>query len=96
MVTTLSLEGGDVGALTGVILRAVWAEDKDIGDGATLEALEDGCGLDGAGLIAASEADEVQDTYDSNTEAAIEMEVFGAPTYVFDGELFWGQDRLGF
>jgi len=22
--------------------------------------------------------------------------VFGAPTYVVDGELFWGQDRLDF
>jgi 2-hydroxychromene-2-carboxylate isomerase len=34
--------------------------------------------------------------YEANTRAAIDASVFGAPTYVIDGELFWGQDRLDF
>jgi 2-hydroxychromene-2-carboxylate isomerase len=39
---------------------------------------------------------DVQERYDANTRDAIELGVFGAPTYVIDGELFWGQDRLDF
>jgi 2-hydroxychromene-2-carboxylate isomerase len=34
--------------------------------------------------------------YDGYTQEAIERQVFGAPTYVYDGEPFWGQDRLDF
>jgi 2-hydroxychromene-2-carboxylate isomerase len=38
----------------------------------------------------------VQARYDSYTQSAIDAQVFGAPTYVIDGEMFWGQDRLDF
>jgi 2-hydroxychromene-2-carboxylate isomerase len=38
----------------------------------------------------------VLERYDANTHQAIEIQIFGAPTYVIDGELFWGQDRLDF
>ena len=37
-----------------------------------------------------------QASYEANTRAAIELGVFGAPTYVVGGEIFWGQDRLDF
>ena len=38
----------------------------------------------------------MQARYDEQTQAAIDASVFGAPSYVIDGELFWGQDRLDF
>jgi carboxymethylenebutenolidase len=38
----------------------------------------------------------VQERYESHTQAAIDAGVFGAPSYVVDGEIFWGQDRLDF
>jgi 2-hydroxychromene-2-carboxylate isomerase len=47
-------------------------------------------------LLALSKSDEVQARYLSNTQAAVAAGVFGAPTYVVDAELFWGQDRLDF
>jgi carboxymethylenebutenolidase len=34
--------------------------------------------------------------YEANTQQAIAAGVFGAPSYVIDGEIFWGQDRLDF
>ena len=34
--------------------------------------------------------------YAALTAEARDLGVFGAPTYVIDGELFWGQDRLDF
>ncbi|NUO88655.1 MAG: 2-hydroxychromene-2-carboxylate isomerase [Cupriavidus sp.] len=83
-------------ALTGAIGAAVWAQQRNIADAATLAQIADEAGLDGAGLLKASEAQSVQAAYAPNTQEAISAGVFGAPWYVFDGEPFWGQDRLDF
>jgi 2-hydroxychromene-2-carboxylate isomerase len=81
--------------ITGAILGAVWAQDRDIADAPTLAALLAENGLDAARLEQSLGAD-VQARYEANTQAATQLGVFGAPTYVIDGELFWGQDRLDF
>ena len=49
-----------------------------------------------AACLALSETPEVQARYDCYTQSAIDAQVFGAPTYLIDGEMFWGQDRLDF
>jgi 2-hydroxychromene-2-carboxylate isomerase len=94
MVIAAMRRGLDWSTLSYAILRAVWAEDRDIADHATLVAIANENGMDGKALLAATEDAAVQAEYLSNTEEAIRIGVFGAPTYVFDGELFWGQDRL--
>ncbi len=81
--------------LTGAVLSAVWHEEGDIADAATLAALLSEHQLDAA-CLALSNTPEVQSRYDSYTQSAIDAQVFGAPTYVIDGEMFWGQDRLDF
>ena len=87
-------EGSDAAlALTGALLRAVWAEDRDLADAATLRAVLAACALPSERLDA-SQSDTVRARYEADTRRAIERGVFGAPTYVVDGELFWGQDRL--
>jgi 2-hydroxychromene-2-carboxylate isomerase len=43
-----------------------------------------------------SQTQVVQEKYEAYTEQAIAAGVFGAPSYVVDGEIFWGQDRLDF
>ena len=82
-------------AFTGALMRAVWVEDRDIADPATLAALLAENGL-GAQRLDESRGAAAQQAYDANTERAIAMGVFGAPTYAVAGELFWGQDRLDF
>jgi len=82
-------------AITGAVLAAVWHEERDIADAATLSALLAEQKLDAA-CLALSNTPEVQARYDSYTQSAIDAQVFGAPTYVIDGEMFWGQDRLDF
>ena len=94
MVIAAMRRGLDWSTLSYAILRAVWAEDRDIADHATLVAIANENGMDGKALLAATEDAAVQAEYLSNTEEAIRIGVFGAPTYVFEGELFWGQDRL--
>ena len=89
--------GEDV-ALTvaGAIMRALWAEEKNIADEAALVQVADLCGLDGRMLLKSSATAGVQEQYDKNTDEAIAANVFGAPWYCVDGEAFWGQDRLDF
>jgi len=94
MVIAAMQRGLDWSALSNAILRAVWVEDRDIADHATLIAIANENSMDGQALLAATEDAAVQAEYQSNTEEAIRIGVFGAPTYVFNGELFWGQDRL--
>jgi len=82
--------------LASAILRAVWAEDRDIADASTLEQLAGDAGFDGAALLAASRTPEMQQKYEAFTKEALDAGVFGAPWYVVDGQSFWGQDRLDF
>jgi 2-hydroxychromene-2-carboxylate isomerase len=82
--------------LTGAIGAAVWAQQRNIADPATLAQLADEAGLDGNSLLKASEAQTVQAAYAQNTQDAISAGVFGAPWYVHDGQPYWGQDRLDF
>jgi 2-hydroxychromene-2-carboxylate isomerase len=81
--------------LTGAVLKAVWAEQRNINDPATLAQLLAECGLP-AGALDEAQADAVQRRYEAATQQAFDAGVFGAPSYVVDGEIFWGQDRLDF
>ena len=82
--------------LAGALMRACWAEERNIADETTLAAIATACGLDGSALLEASRSATAATAYDRFTQQAIDAQVFGAPTYVFNGELFWGQDRLDF
>ena len=81
--------------LSAAVLRAVWVEELNIADERVLADLLVRQGLaprrleDGHSQAAA-------ERYELNTQQAIDAGVFGAPSYVVDGEIFWGQDRLDF
>ena len=77
-------------------MRARWAEDKDIADEATLADLARGVGLDAAALAARAASADIAARYEAFSQEAIDRQVFGAPTYVYQDEPFWGQDRLDF
>lgn len=86
--------GGDLGGLCHSFMRACWAEEKDAGDDAVVRACLEENGFDPAladsGLLSGAE------TFEKNTEEALQKGVFGAPMYVVDDQLFWGQDRLSY
>jgi carboxymethylenebutenolidase len=88
--------GGDALQLAHAILRAVWAEERNIADTGTLEALCDETGHHGLNVMARACDPETRVTYQALTEEALAAGVFGAPTYIYRGEMFWGQDRLDF
>lgn len=88
--------GGDVAALSQAMMAAVWAQERDLADPATLLEIAREQGADGPALLDAAQDQATQSEYDANTDAAIERGVFGVPTFVIGDELFWGQDRLDF
>jgi 2-hydroxychromene-2-carboxylate isomerase len=95
LITAVAARDGSTAALrlTGAVARAVWAEERDIADPVALRALLGECGL-AAERLEQSHDDTTRAAYAANTRDAIATGVFGAPSYVVDGELFWGQDRL--
>ncbi|MCD8504467.1 MAG: 2-hydroxychromene-2-carboxylate isomerase [Burkholderiaceae bacterium] len=79
----------------GALMSAVWAQERDIADEQTLTQILAECDLP-SDCLAQAKSDVVQGIYDRYTDNAIELGVFGAPTYVLDGKMYWGQDRLMF
>ena len=81
--------------LAGAVLAACWAQERHIADEKVLAELLREQNLPAA-ILEKSHSQAVQERYDAYTQAAIDAGVFGAPSYVIDGEIFWGQDRLDF
>jgi 2-hydroxychromene-2-carboxylate isomerase len=88
--TTAALDvAGDCG-------RAVWAEERDISDASVLAAIVSARQLDANALLEHARSAEVAARYVQHSQEAIMRNVFGAPSYLYQDELFWGQDRLEF
>lgn len=84
---------GDLGAFVHSILRACWAEERDIASDEVIRDLLTKAGFEAdladKGLLLGAE------TYANNLEEAVNRGVFGSPFYLADsGQRFWGQDRL--
>ena len=82
-------------AYTSAVFNAVWTQQRNIADAQVLAELLHECGLQ-ASCMADAQTPQVQAIYAQNTQRAIDESLFGAPSYVVDGEMFWGQDRLDF
>ena len=96
LVTAAREAGLNAMALAHAILRALWAEERNTADPDTLRAIVKACGLDDSALFAAAETEAIKASYQAGTDRALAAQVFGAPSYVLNGEIFWGQDRLEF
>ena len=73
-------------ALAGDLLAAIWRDDRNLADPALLDEIGDKHGV--------ASGDKAK--FDAYTQEALGRGVFGAPSYVYKDEIFWGQDRLDF
>lgn len=94
MVVAILLEGGDPADFIGHAGAGVWAHDHDLADPQVLTALAGECGFDGERLLDLAQSASTEAIYVLNQEEAVQAGVFGAPSFVVEGEVFWGQDRL--
>ena len=81
-------------AFTRAVYAAEFAEGADIGEKRVLGAILKRLGLDAEALFARSETPENKQRLRQQTEEAQELGIFGAPSFLVGGELFWGDDRL--
>jgi len=76
------------------LFRATWAESRDPSDPAEVARIAAAAGLDGERLVKDAATEPVKARLRDATEAAVRDGVFGVPTALADGELFWGFDDL--
>ena len=76
------------------ISNACWGRGADISQFETIASLVEDSGLDASDLESRITAPATKSGLMASTTAAMERGVFGVPTFEFEGELFWGHDRL--
>jgi 2-hydroxychromene-2-carboxylate isomerase len=76
------------------VYRANFSEDRDISTPKTIGALLNELGVSVDDALAAADTEDAKAKLRAQTERATSLGIFGAPTCVVDGELFWGNDRL--
>ena len=96
MVIAAQERGLDAPLLSHALLRALWAEERNTADAKVRIAVADENGFPGTELHREETSERVQALYKQYSEEAEKLGVFGAPTFVLNGERFWGQDRLDF
>jgi 2-hydroxychromene-2-carboxylate isomerase len=93
-ILAVILRGAAPAELMGLALRGVWADELNLNDETVVSTLLQRSGFDAAAVLNEARSEAVGAVYDQNGKDAIAADVFGAPGYVLDGEVFWGQDRL--
>jgi 2-hydroxychromene-2-carboxylate isomerase len=83
-------------ALGDALYAGMFEHGLDMGDPSVLGHVLSQAGFDPAQVFALTQNAEVKAQLMANTEQAIQRGAFGAPSFVVNGELFWGQDRLQF
>ena len=94
IVIALAEQGQDIEAFLPRAFAGVFVEERDLADEAVLAGLLAEAGIAPGPVLDAAKSDACEALYAANAAAALEAGVFGAPSYVLDGEIFWGQDRI--
>ena len=89
-------QGSDALALAVRLGKAIWEDDQNIAEDEVLAEAAHDVGLDANALLDAATGPAIAERWAANTEQAIQVGVFGVPTYVLGADLYWGQDRLDF
>jgi len=80
--------------LTLAIYRASFVEDREIAELDVIKDVLERAGFDAQAILTAALADGNRKALVADVDRAIALGIFGAPSFVVDGELFWGNDRL--
>lgn len=96
LVIAAYLDGKDWIGLTRALQQAFWGEARDIGQPHVRAAIADAAGFDGAGLLRRQADDDVRGKWAADRAHAVERGVFGFPTFLYEDEVYWGQDNLPF
>jgi 2-hydroxychromene-2-carboxylate isomerase len=93
-VGVLAAEEPWIGDFVRAVFRANFAEDRDVADAGVIGEILDELGQPAGEVMAAAQSDANKLALRARTEQAERLGIFGAPTFVTRGEVFWGDDRL--
>lgn len=96
IIISLIENGEDAFPFMQAAFAAIWVEDKNVSDEATLAEILTAVGSDADTIIALANSDNIKAIRDKNSEDAIAADAPGVPSYVLNGECFFGQDRIEF
>ncbi len=94
MIIALGETGASTDAMAHALLEVHWRDDADLSDPDTLAEVARGLGHDADALMREAGSAPVQAVLQANSDWARERNVFGSPTYIVDGDPFYGQDHL--
>ena len=89
------VSGADQHRMISALFEAGWSHGADLGDLPTLIELLIEQSIDGEALSRKIADPKVKDALVNETNMAIEKGIFGVPTVIVDGNLFWGNDQMG-
>ena len=79
-----------------VMFDAFWKYNLDISNEEILKSLLEKCKIDSNIFFEGIKNFRIKDELKAVTQKAYDIEIFGAPTFVVNNKIFWGQDRLEF
>ena len=74
--------------------EAYWKDDKDLSSKESIKYLLKKLKIDEHDFFNLIKNQDTKDKLKQLTQEAFEKEVFGAPTFIVNNKIFWGQDRL--
>lgn len=83
-------------AVIDALFSATWMRAAPVDSVEAVARVLEEAGLDGQALTARTAEDAVKTALRTETDVAIARGVFGVPTFVVNGELFWGSDQLAY
>ena len=78
------------------IMHSLWVENQNIDDEDVLKKILNGMNFNAENMILLAKSEKCLDIMNKYTQLAITKNVFGAPTYIIEDQIYWGQDRLDF
>ena len=78
------------------IMNALWVQDLDIDDENILSKILRQTDLSSKEILSCAKSEVCKNLFEEYTNLAIKENVFGAPTYILEDQVYWGQDRLEF
>ena len=90
----LSVEDGQKEDYLNIFFDAYWKDNLDLSSEKEISKLLESLKIDSKIFFEKITQQSIKDTLKKFTNDAFEKEVFGAPTFIVDNKIFWGQDRL--